>query len=133
MTDKHKENTHTHIHTPTGGPSQLCRQHPTSLFLPPSSGTRSATRILESLADVSAWTTAHNLKLNLHKYELLFIPGKDCICMYLSVTVVDFKVSPSSTVKNLGVILDNRLSCAPICILQMLQRFSCRSWESSQE
>lgn len=33
--------------------------------------------------------------------------------MYLSVTVKDVTVSPSSTAKNLGVILDNGPSCDP--------------------
>ena len=61
---------------------------------------------------ISAWTAAHHLKLSLSKTELLFIPGKDCLCMDLSVTVEDVTVSPSSTARNLGVILDDRLYCA---------------------
>ena len=55
----------------------------------------------------------HHLKLNLHKTELLFILGKDCPHMDLSVTVEDITVSPSSTTTNLGVILDDKLSCTP--------------------
>ena len=57
-------------------------------------------------------TAAQHFKLNLDKTEL-FILGIDCPCMYLSVTVKDVMVSPSSTTRNLGVILDDRLSCAP--------------------
>ena len=68
------------------------------LFLP-----HPPTRISECLADISAWTTAHNLKLILHKTELLCIPEK--------VRVEDVTVSPSSTAMNLGKILDDGLSC----------------------
>ena len=49
------------------------------------------TCVSECLADIS---TAHHLKLNLSKTELLFIPGKDCSHMDLSVTVEDVTVSP---------------------------------------
>ena len=83
------------------------------LSFPPSSDTHVAMRISECLADISAWTTEHHLKLNLYKTELLSIPGKDCPCMDLSVTVKDVTVSPSSTARNLGLILDNRPSCIP--------------------
>ena len=69
-------------------------------------------RILECLADISAWTAAHHLKLNLSKTELLSIPGKDYPHLDLSVTVNDVMVSSSSTVRNLGVILNDKLSCA---------------------
>ena len=37
-----------------------------------------ATHISECLADVSTWTTARHLRLNLNKIELLLMPGKDC-------------------------------------------------------
>ena len=37
----------------------------------------------------STWTTVHHLKLHPHTTELLFIPGKDCPRMDLSVTVKD--------------------------------------------
>ena len=56
---------------------------------------------------------AGHLKLNLSKTELLFIPGKDCPHMDLSVTVEDVMVSPSSTAKNVGVILNDGLSSTP--------------------
>ena len=51
------------------------------------------TRTLECLADISAMIANH-LKLNLSKTELLFIPGKDCPRMDLSVTVEDVMVLP---------------------------------------
>ena len=44
-----------------------------------------ATRISECLADVR--TSAHHLRLNLNKTELLLIPGKDCPHLDLLVTV----------------------------------------------
>ena len=45
------------------------------------------------LADTCAWTAAHHLELNLCKSELLFIPGKDCPHIDLSVTVKDVTIS----------------------------------------
>ena len=58
-------------------------------------------------------TTPNHLKLNLHKTELLFIPGKDCPFMDLSVTIEDITVSPSSTSGNQDVIICKKLSCTP--------------------
>ena len=46
-------------------------------------------RILKCLAKICIWTAGHHLKLNLSKSELLFIPGKGCPPMDLSVTVKD--------------------------------------------
>ena len=84
-----------------------------TLFLSFSSSDKAliATRISECLADVSTWTTAHHLRLNLNKTELLLIPGKDCPHMDLLVNVENITVSPSTTARNLGVVLDNQLSC----------------------
>jgi hypothetical protein len=52
--------------------------------------------------------SAHHLKLD--RTELLFLPGKLCPLKDLSITVDNFKVSPSQSTKNLGVTLDNTLS-----------------------
>ena len=82
-------------------------------FPPSSSNTHVATHISDCLADISAWTAVHHLKLNLNKTELLFIPWKDCPRIDLSVTVENIKVLPSSMAGNLGVNLDNGLSCTP--------------------
>ncbi|KAM9534686.1 uncharacterized protein ACWYII_039557 [Salvelinus alpinus] len=54
--------------------------------------------------------TDHQLKLNLGKTELLFLPGKDCPFHDLAITVDNCIVSSSQSAKNLGVILDNTLS-----------------------
>ena len=54
--------------------------------------------------------SAHHLKLNLGKTELLFLPGKDCPLTDLSISIDNTTVLPSQTAKNLGVILDNQLS-----------------------
>ena len=79
---------------------------------------------------ISAWTAAHHLKLNLSKPELLFIPEKDCLHMDLSVTVEDVTVLPSLTVRNLGVIVIDRLSCT--LNITAVARFAlyniCRIW-----
>jgi len=39
------------------------------------------------------------------------MPGKDCPQMDLLVTIEDIEVSPAPTARNLGVVLDDRLSC----------------------
>jgi hypothetical protein len=54
--------------------------------------------------------TAHHLKLNLDKTELLFLPSTACPLKDLSITVDNSTVSPSQSGKNLGVTLDNTLS-----------------------
>ena len=95
------------------GFSYLCYDDDTQLFLsfpPSSSSTHIVTRISECLADISTWTTGHRLKLNLSKNKLLFILGKDCPGMDLSDKNVT--VSPLLKARNLGVILDNELSCS---------------------
>ncbi|XP_055743152.1 uncharacterized protein LOC129826442 [Salvelinus fontinalis] len=70
-----------------------------------------ATHISVCLSDISAWMSAHHL--NLDKTALLFHLGKACPLKDLSITVDKSTVSPSQSVKNLGVsrvTLDNTLS-----------------------
>ncbi|KAK5880942.1 hypothetical protein CesoFtcFv8_021799 [Champsocephalus esox] len=52
----------------------------------------------------------HHLKLNLDKTELLFLPGKDCPTLDLTINIGTSVVSPTQTARNLGVTLDNNLS-----------------------
>ncbi|KAK5915961.1 hypothetical protein CesoFtcFv8_001506 [Champsocephalus esox] len=54
--------------------------------------------------------SAHHLKLNLDKTELLFLPGKDCPTLDLTINIGTSVVSPTQTARNLGVTLDNNLS-----------------------
>ena len=59
----------------------LCRRHPIVPLFHPSSDTHVATGILECLADNSAQTTVHHLKLNHHKTELLLNQEKTAITL----------------------------------------------------
>ena len=95
------------------GFSYHCYRDDTQLFLSfPSSDTLIATCISECLADISTWMTAHHLKLNLDKTELLFVPGKDCPHTDWSLSRKCPSVCPSpSTMRNLGVVLANQLCC----------------------
>ncbi|CDQ88010.1 unnamed protein product [Oncorhynchus mykiss] len=53
------------------------------------------TRISACLADISAWMSAHHLKLNLDKTELLFLPGKAHSLQDLDIPVDSSTMSPS--------------------------------------
>ena len=68
-----------------------------SLFRHPP--TRTLQRAFRNIWQSLDWTTAHHLKLNLHKTECPFIP-KDCPRMDLSVTTDNITVLPSSIVRN---------------------------------
>ncbi|KAK5933225.1 hypothetical protein CgunFtcFv8_004871 [Champsocephalus gunnari] len=54
--------------------------------------------------------SAHHLKLNLDKTELLFLPGKHCPTLDLTINIGPSVVSPTQTARTLGVTLDNNLS-----------------------
>ena len=95
------------------GFSYHCYADNTQLFLSFSySDSLIANHISDCLADISTWTPARHLKLNLNKTELLFLPGKDCPHMDLLVTVEDAVVGPSPTARNLGVILAAQQICS---------------------
>ena len=85
----------------------LCRWHPTvslfsSILLSHSS---------ECPADISAWKLPITSSSTLVKLNSFSFWGKTPL--NLSVTVKDVTLLPSSVARNLGVILDDRLSCTP--------------------
>ncbi|KAK3554744.1 hypothetical protein QTP70_033438, partial [Hemibagrus guttatus] len=54
--------------------------------------------------------TAHQLKLNPSKTELLVIPGDGFPAQDLVLSLNNSMTSPSATARNLGVTMDNQLS-----------------------
>ncbi|KAK3546958.1 hypothetical protein QTP86_005538 [Hemibagrus guttatus] len=62
------------------------------------------------LVDISSWMTAHQLKLNPTKTELLVIPGDPSPAQDLAISLNNSMISPSATAHNLGVTMDNQLS-----------------------
>lgn len=61
---------------------------------------------------VSAWMPVHHLKHSLDKTELLFIPGQDCLCTDLFITIENTTMLLFLPAKNLGMILNNQLPCS---------------------
>ncbi|KAK3565551.1 hypothetical protein QTP86_011914 [Hemibagrus guttatus] len=74
------------------------------------SDTTASARISACLADISSWMTAHQLKLNPSKTELLIIPGDPSPAQDLAISLSNSMISPSATARNLGVTMDNQLS-----------------------
>ncbi|KAK3507265.1 hypothetical protein QTP70_013448 [Hemibagrus guttatus] len=74
------------------------------------SDTMASARISACLADISSWMTAHQLKLNPSKTELLIIPGDPSPAQDLAISLRNSMISPSATARNLGVTMDNQLS-----------------------
>ncbi|KAK3513582.1 hypothetical protein QTP70_025360 [Hemibagrus guttatus] len=93
------------------GFSYHCYADDTQLIFsfPPSDTTASA-RISACLVDISSWMTAHQLKLNPSKTELLIIPGDTSPVQDLALSLNNSMISPSATARNLGVTMDNQLS-----------------------
>ncbi|KAK3570111.1 hypothetical protein QTP86_011319 [Hemibagrus guttatus] len=93
------------------GFSYHCYADDTQLIFsfPPSDTTASA-RISACLADISSWMTAHQLKLNPSKTELLIIPGDPSPAQDLAISLSNSMISPSASAHNLGVTMDNQLS-----------------------
>ncbi|KAK3520314.1 hypothetical protein QTP70_021348 [Hemibagrus guttatus] len=93
------------------GFSYHCYNDDTQLIFsfPPSNTTTSA-RISACLADISSWMTAHQLKLNPSKTELLIIPGDPSPAQDLAISLSNSMISPSATARNLGVTMDHQLS-----------------------
>ncbi|KAK3570014.1 hypothetical protein QTP86_009166 [Hemibagrus guttatus] len=76
---------------------------------PPSDATASA-QISVCLADISSWMTAHQLKLNPSKTELLIITDDPSPAQDLEISLSNSMISPSATARNLWVTMDNQLS-----------------------
>ncbi|KAK3559782.1 hypothetical protein QTP86_020725, partial [Hemibagrus guttatus] len=74
------------------------------------SDTTASARISACLVDISSWMTAHQLKLNPSKTELLVIPGDPSPAQDLAISLNNFMISPLATARNLGVTMDNQLS-----------------------
>ncbi|KAK3574680.1 hypothetical protein QTP86_012466 [Hemibagrus guttatus] len=93
------------------GPScDVSPSPPTGIWNSPASNTTASARISACLADISSWMTAHQLKLNPSKTELLIIPSDPFPAQDLAISLSNSMISPSATVRNLGVTMDNQLS-----------------------
>ncbi|KAM9454703.1 uncharacterized protein Hap1MRO34_020492 [Clarias gariepinus] len=85
------------------GFSYHCYADDTQLVLSfPPSDTQVSTRISACLADISFWMAAHQLKLNLSKTELLFIPCDSSPGQDLVISMDNNQITPSTTARNLG-------------------------------
>ncbi|KAI4879835.1 hypothetical protein NFI96_016477, partial [Prochilodus magdalenae] len=67
-------------------------------------------RISACLTDISSWMTAHHLKLNPSKTELLFIPSTTGPHRDLTISFGNSLITPTEDAGSLGVILDGQLS-----------------------
>ncbi len=68
-----------------------------------------AARISGCLADISAWMKEHHLQLNLAKTELL-VPATPTLQHDFSIQLGTSIITPSTSVRNLGVIFDDQLT-----------------------
>ncbi len=69
-----------------------------------------AARISGCLADISAWMKEHHLQLNLAKTELLVFPATPTLQHDFSIQLGSSTITPSASVRNLGVIFDDQLT-----------------------
>ncbi len=69
-----------------------------------------AARISGCLADISAWMKEHHLQLNLAKTELLVFPATPTLELDLTIPLGSSKITPSASIRNLGVIFDDQLT-----------------------
>ncbi len=69
-----------------------------------------AERISGCLADISAWMKEHHLQLNLAKTELLVVPATPTLQHDFSIQLGTSIITPSTSVRNLGVIFDDQLT-----------------------
>ncbi len=69
-----------------------------------------AALIFGCLADISTWMKEHHLQLNLAKTELLVFPATPALQHDFTIQIDSSKITPSSSVRNLGVIFDDQLT-----------------------
>ncbi len=69
-----------------------------------------AARISGRLADISAWMKEQHLQLNLAKTELLVFPATPTLQHDFSIQLGTSIITPSTSVRNLGVIFDDQLT-----------------------
>ncbi len=62
------------------------------------------------LADISAWMKEHHPQLNLAKTELLIFPATPTLQHDFTIQLGSSTITPSTSVRNLGVIFDNQLT-----------------------
>ncbi len=67
-------------------------------------------RISGCLADISAWMKEHHIQLNLAKTELLVFPATQTLQLDFTIQLGSSTITPSSSVRNLGVIFDDQLT-----------------------
>ncbi len=69
-----------------------------------------AARISGCLADISTWMKEYHLQLNLAKTELLVFPATPTLQHDFTIQLGSSIISPSASVRNLGVIFDDQLT-----------------------
>ncbi len=97
-------------HTGTWLLLSLLRRWHTPLSLFSTKWSNGSCRISGCLADISAWMKEHHLQLNLAKTELLVFPATPTLQHDFSIQLGTSIITPSTSVRNLGVIFDDQLT-----------------------
>lgn len=81
----------------------------TQIWIPcePSDITSAVTRLENCIAAIRSWMNQHQLKLNDDKTEFLIISGSASQASSVSVQIGDHRIVPSSTARNLGVVMNS--------------------------